>query len=261
MRNEIQTFSPLFRDLYSSGFWVLDITISIVNFILHLLFYLKTTYMKIGILGSGPVGQTLAAAFLQEGNDVMLGSRNPQKEEVVKWKEKHSKGQTGTFAETAAFGELLVLATAGHAAESALELCGSSQLSGKVIIDATNPIAPAPPVNGVLKFTTTLDFSLMEKLQANYPQAKFVKAFNSVGNALMYKPKLTGGTPSMFICGNDAEAKKNVVSLLTSFGWKQENIFDLGDITNARGTEAFLLLWVRMFGVLQTPMFQIKIVK
>lgn len=196
--------------------------------------------MKIGILGSGPVGQTLAAAFLQEGNEVMLGTRDLQKEEVTKWKIKHAKGQTGTFAETAAFGELLVLATAGHAAENALDLAGAANTAGKVIIDATNPIAKEPPVNGVLKFTTNLDYSLMEGLQAKNPQAKFVKAFNSVGNVLMYKPKLTGGTPSMFICGNDIEAKKQVKNILTTFGWETE---DMGSAEAARAIEPLCILW------------------
>jgi predicted dinucleotide-binding enzyme len=196
--------------------------------------------MKIGIIGSGEVGQTLASAFITEGYEVMLGTRNPGKEEVKKWKQENPKGQTGTFGVTAQFGDILVLAVAGSAAESAIKLAGTSHFNNKILIDATNPIAAAPPQNGVLKFFTDLNSSLLEKIQRLIPQAKVVKAFNTVGNTLMYKPKLKGGTPSMFICGNDEGAKKTVTDILTTFGWETE---DMGTAEAARAIEPLCIVW------------------
>jgi len=121
-----------------------------------------------------------------------------------------------------------------------VRLCGEKNFNGKVVIDATNPIASTPPVNGVLKFFTTLDESLMERLQKLVPDAKLVKAFNIVGNAFMYKPQLPGGPPTMFICGNDARAKKLVTDILTAFGWETE---DMGAAEAARAIEPLSILW------------------
>ncbi len=196
--------------------------------------------MKIGILGSGEVGTTLGNGFLSEGHEVMLGTRNPSKDEVVKWKEENPKGKTGTFAETAAFGELLVMAVGGEVAEQMIKQAGPDNFKGKVVIDAMNPIAHKPPVNGVLSFFTNHDTSLLEQLQKLLPEAKLVKAFNSVGSSLMYKPKLKGGTPTMFICGNDEGARKTVTDILTAFGWETE---DLGKAEAARGIEPLCILW------------------
>jgi len=200
----------------------------------------KANTMKIGIIGSAAVGQVLAKAFKSEGHDVILGTRNTSKEEVVKFKNENADINIGTFKDTAAFGEILVLATAGSVIDEAIKLAGANNFSGKVVIDATNPIAPAPPVNGVLKFFTSLDDSLMERIQKLIPGARVVKAFNSVGNALMYKPKLQGGTPSMFICGDDEEAKKTVTDILTAFGWETE---DMGKAEAARAIEPLCILW------------------
>ena len=196
--------------------------------------------MRIGIIGSGIVGRVLASAFLSENHSVMLGTRDTSKDEVVKWKNENRNGQTGTFNEAASYGELIVLAIGGSVAESAIRLAGEKNFRNKVIIDATNPIAAAPPQNGVLKFFTTLDESLMERLQKLIPEARLVKAFNSVGNAFMYKPKFPGGIPTMFICGNDATAKKTVTDILTAFGWETE---DLGAIEAARAIEPLCILW------------------
>lgn len=196
--------------------------------------------MKIGIIGSGVVGRVLATAFLKEGNAVMLGTRDIKKEDVVKWKEENNSGKTGTFDETAKFGELLVLATGGSITKEAILLAGTANFTGKVVIDATNPIAAAPPVNGVIQFFTGPNESLMEKLQQQVPEAKLVKAFNSIGNALMYKPQLPGGTPTMFICGNDDEAKKTVTTILSGFGWETE---DMGKMEAARAIEPLCILW------------------
>lgn len=194
----------------------------------------------IGILGSGAVGQALASAFLSEGHKVLLGSRSPAKEEVIKWKNNNPQGQTGTFEDAAKFGDLLVIATVGEGAENAIKLGGIDNFAGKVLIDTTNPIAHEAPQDGVLKFFTSLNDSLLERIQALVPKAHVVKAFNSVGNTLMYKPNLPGGTPTMFICGNNEEAKKTVTSILTDFGWETA---DMGKATAARAIEPLCILW------------------
>ena len=195
---------------------------------------------KIGVLGSGDVGRVLASAFLKEGNPVMLGTRDPSKDQVVKWKKDNAGGQTGTFEQTAAFGDIIVLATAGSVSLNAIELAGKENFEEKLVIDATNPIAPEPPVKGVLKFFTSLDHSLLEMIQEKIPNANVVKAFNSVGNALMYKPDFKGIKPSMFICGNDATAKKTTSSILDAFGWEVE---DMGPAEAARAIEPLCILW------------------
>ena len=195
--------------------------------------------MKIGIIGSGQVGRVLAKAFKSEGYDVMLGTRNTSNEHVVQFNDE-AKIDVGTFDETAKFGDIIVLATKGTAAEEALHLAGKENLDGKIVIDTTNPIADSPPVNGVLHYTTSLENSMMERLQQVVPGAKFVKAFNIVGNALMYKPKLQGGKPTMFICGNDDDAKKTVTGILDKFGWETE---DFGKAESARAIEPLAILW------------------
>jgi predicted dinucleotide-binding enzyme len=194
--------------------------------------------MKVGVLGSGVVGQVLADGFLKHGHDVMRGSRDPAK--LSGWKAGAGpKAQAGTFAETARFGDVVVLAVKGSAAVKAVEACAGG-LDGKAVIDATNPIADAPPVKGVLQFFTGPNQSLMETLQAKAPKARFVKAFSCVGNALMVSPQLPGGKPTMFICGNDAAAKREVTSILEQFGWEAE---DSGTVEAARAIEPLCMLW------------------
>jgi predicted dinucleotide-binding enzyme len=194
--------------------------------------------MKIGILGSGDVAKSLAAGFLQHGHQVMLGTREPAK--LKDWQSKNPKGTIGTFPDAAGFGDVLVLAVKGAAASNALKAAGAPRLDGKTVIDATNPIADAPPQNGVLKFFTTLDDSLMERLQREFPGTRFVKAFNSVGNAAMVNPRFKDGKPTMFICGNDEGAKKTVVGILDQFGWDTS---DMGGVEAARAIEPLCMLW------------------
>jgi len=195
--------------------------------------------MKVGVLGSGDVARVLASGFLKHGHAVTLGSRTPEK--LADWKDKNPGGLTGDFAEAAAFGEAVVLAVKGTAALEVLQLAGAKNLAGKTVMDATNPIADAPPVNGVLQFFTGPNESLMEKLQAEFPEAKLVKVFNSVGNILMINPQLEGGVrPTMFICGNDEAAKKQVSGVLDQFGWETD---DRGKIEAARAIEPLCMLW------------------
>lgn len=196
--------------------------------------------MKIGILGTGIVGRTLATAFLNEGHQVMMGTRNIEKDEVVKWKSENVAGEIGLFADAANFGELIVLATSGIVTEDAVKLAGLENFSGKTVIDTTNPISKDAADHGVMKFFTTLEASLMERLQLLLPNAHLVKAFNSVGSGFMYKPDFNGVKPSMFICGNNDEAKATVTSILVAFGWEVE---DMGTVQSARAIEPLCILW------------------
>jgi 8-hydroxy-5-deazaflavin:NADPH oxidoreductase len=193
--------------------------------------------MKIGIIGSGVVAQALGAGFLKHGHEVALGTREPAK--LTDWRAKNPKAKITSSSEAAAFGEIVVLAVGGGAALDALGLAGASSIAGKTVIDTCNPIG-GPPVHGVLPYFTTHTDSLMERLQKAYPQAHFVKAFNSVGNAQMVNPQFAGGKPTMFICGNDASAKKSVEKILDQFGWETE---DMGPVEAARAVEPLCMLW------------------
>lgn len=194
--------------------------------------------MKIGVLGSGIVAQTLAAGFLKHGHEVMVGTRDKAK--LADWGRANPKARLGSSGEAAAFAELVVLAVKGLASAEALRAAGSGNLSGKIVIDATNPIADAPPTNGVLKFFTNLDESLMERLQKEFPSARFVKAFSSVGNGQFVNPQFPGTRPTMFICGNDDAAKKTVSQILDQFGWDSA---DMGKVEAARAVEPLCMLW------------------
>jgi predicted dinucleotide-binding enzyme len=196
--------------------------------------------MKVGIIGSGIVGQVLAKAFKAEGHDVVLGTRNTSKEDVIKFS-KEANISVATFENTAKHGALIVLATKGSAAEEAIKLAGIDNFTEKIVIDTTNPISDSvAPTNGVIHFFTSLEESLMERIQKLIPSAKVVKSFNSVGNAFMYKPKFAGGKPTMFICGNDDGAKKTVTDILTVFGHETE---DMGKVEAARAIEPLCILW------------------
>jgi predicted dinucleotide-binding enzyme len=192
---------------------------------------------RVGVLGSGEVGQTLAAGFQKHGYEARIGSRTPAK--LAEFSRSSGIG-TGTFAEVAGWGELLVLAVHGAAAESVAALAGADNLKGKVVIDTTNPIAEAPPVDGVLAFFTGPNDSLLERLQAAQPGARFVKAFNSVGSARMVDPGFSAGKPTMFFCGDDAAARAAVAGILEQFGWEP---LDLGKAIAARAIEPLCILW------------------
>ncbi len=194
--------------------------------------------MKVGILGSGDVAKALAAGFLKHGHTVVMGTRDQAK--LADWLAQQPGARVGSFSEASKSGELVVLAVKGSVALEALRAAGAVDLAGKPIIDATNPIADTPPINGVLKFFTNLDESLMERLQREFAGARFVKAFNSVGNPFMVNPQFKGGKPTMFICGNDEATKQVVRDILDQFGWETA---DMGKAEAARAIEPLCMLW------------------
>lgn len=194
---------------------------------------------KIGILGSGPVALTLADGLIKYGATVKIGTSNPAK--LVDWLDKAGdKASAGSFEEAAQFGQLILVAVKGLAFLSVLEAAGSENLAGKTVIDANNPIENTPPVNGALQLFTTQNKSLMEQAQAAFPEAHFVKAFNSMGAGLMVNPDFGGVKPTMFICGNSAEAKAEVSQICELFGYETE---DMGSQELAGAIEALCILW------------------
>ena len=195
--------------------------------------------MKVGVLGSGDVAKALAAGFIKHGHQVTLGTRDAGK--LKDFLAQHKGAQAASFADAAKFGDLVVLAVKGTVALDALKAAGAANLAGKAVIDATNPIADAPPENGVLKYFTDLDQSLMERLQKAFPDVHFVKAYNSVGNARMINPEFPGGAkPTMFICGDDDKAKSVVRGINDQFGWETT---DMGKAEAARAIEPLCMLW------------------
>lgn len=194
---------------------------------------------KIGIIGSGPVGQTLASGFIKHGFNVMLGSRDITK--ITDWKNKAgASASVGTFEETAKYADIIVLAVKGSVAKEALILAGEDNFIGKTVIDTTNPIGNTAPINGVLNFFTNINFSLMEELQQLIPKAHFIKAFSCIGSPHMINPHFQGGKPSMFICGNNDRSKAEVSHIVSLFGFEPE---DMGMIEAARSIEPLCILW------------------
>lgn len=194
--------------------------------------------MRFGVIGSAIVGQTLASGLKKHGYEVRIGSRTPEKLGEFS---KASGIQAGTSADVAAWAEAIVLAVKGTAAVEALGDAGAANVRGKLVIDTTNPIANEPPEDGVLKFFTSPNDSLMERLQKSFPDAKFVKAFNSVGSALMVNPAFPNGAkPTMFLCGNDEAAKSAAATIIRQFGW---DAADMGTATAARAIEPLCQLW------------------
>ncbi len=193
---------------------------------------------KVGILGSGIVARTLGNGFLKHGYEVMLGSRDTGK--LAEWKEKGgAMAHTGSFGDTARFGDIIVLAVKGSMACEVIDMAGPDNLHWKTVIDTTNPIADAPPENGVLRFFTNLEESLLERLQTRFPEIHFVKAFNSVGSAYMVDPQFAE-KPTMFTCGNNDASRKEVHEILVKFGWEIE---DMGKAAAARAIEPLCMLW------------------
>ena len=192
---------------------------------------------RVGVLGSAVVGQTLARGFQKHGHHVRIGSRTPAK--LAEFGAE-SGVPAGSVTEVAAWAEVIVLAVHGSAAQDALRAAGEKNLDGKIVIDTTNPISDAPPVDGVLPFFTGPNNSLMEQLQGAFPRARFVKAFNSVGSARMVNPVFERGRPTMFFCGNDADAKAAVAGMLAQFGWEPA---DMGTAVAARAIEPLCQLW------------------
>jgi 8-hydroxy-5-deazaflavin:NADPH oxidoreductase len=192
--------------------------------------------MRIGILGSGDVAKALAIGFLARADEVMLGTRDAAK--LAEWRENHPGARSGSFAETAAFGDIVVLATFGTATISAIEQAGPQNFKGKVVIDATNPLRfdeKGPHL------AIGFDDSLGERVQRALPEARVVKAFNTVGNQYFVDPQFVGGPPSMFIAGNDDAAKLDVATILRSFGWES---IDLGGIESSRYLEPMCMAWL-----------------
>lgn len=227
--------------------------------------------MKLGILGTGVVGQTIAAKLVDIGQEVMIGTRDVAKvmadtqpnpygmPPFSVWRQQHPKVGLGTFAEAAAYGEALVNATNGSGTLAALAQAGEANLNGKILIDISNPLDFSQGMPPVLSVSNT--DSLGEQIQRTYPQLKVVKTLNTLNANLMVNPgQLAGGDHHIFVSGNEAAAKAQVVQWLQGwFGWRE--VIDLGDITSARGTEMYLPLWLRLFGAVNNPIFNIKLVR
>jgi len=194
---------------------------------------------KIGIIGSGSVAKSLAQGFIKNNFEVMMGTRDTSK--LKDFNEQNGNTiKIGSFEETAQYGEIIVLAVKGTKAKSAVELAEIKNLNGKTVIDTTNPIADAPPINGVIQLFTGPNDSLMEQLQKLSAEINFVKAFNCIGSAFMVNPDFGGIQPTMFICGNNENAKKEVTEILTKFNWETE---DMGKVESARAIEPLVMLW------------------
>jgi 8-hydroxy-5-deazaflavin:NADPH oxidoreductase len=226
--------------------------------------------MRYGILGTGAVGKTIAGRLDGIGHEVMVGTRDP--EEMMSrtepdqygnppfnaWQQEHPDVRLGAFGEAAAHGEMVVNATAGAVSLEALEMAGEDNLNDKVLIDISNPLDFSRGMPPTLWVSNT--DSLGERIQRRFPEAKVVKTLHTMNAYLMVDPaQLSGADHTVFVCGDDAEAKAKVTELLRSFGW--QDIIDLGDITTARGTEMLMPIWLRLFGAFQKPVFNFKIVR
>ncbi|HYG52279.1 MAG TPA: NAD(P)-binding domain-containing protein [Flavobacteriales bacterium] len=216
--------------------------------------------MLITVLGTGNVGQTIGSRLIELGHNVKMGSRSANNEKGLAWAGKHpGKASVGTFTDAAAFGEIIFNCTLGMESVNILKMAGESNLDGKVLVDVTNPLdfsKGMPPVLGVCNTS-----SLGEEIQKTFPGVKVVKALNTMWCGLMVNPALVnGGDHQVFMCGNDADAKVKVKGILNSFGWKDKDIMDLGDITGARGTEMWLPLWLRIYGTTKSGAFNLKLV-
>ena len=212
--------------------------------------------MKAGVLGSGMVGQAISARLAELGHDVIIGTRDPNK--LSEWQAFHQDVKIGSFARTAGHGEIVFNTTNGAASLDVLNMAGESNLNGKVLIDISNPLDFSRGMPPSL-FVSNTD-SLGEQIQRAFPQVKVVKTLNTVNANIMVNPRqVADGNHHVFVCGNDAQAKQQVVDILKSFGWI--HVLDLGDITTARGVEMYLPIWLRLWGTLGTGLFNVKIMK
>jgi len=216
--------------------------------------------MRIGVLGTGMVGSTIATKLAQLGHEVRMGSRTAGNERAVAWVASAGAGAShGTFADAAAHGELVFNCTAGEVSLAALEAAGAENLAGKVLVDVSNPLDLSHGMPPGL-FTSSFD-SLGEQIQRAFPDARVVKALNTVNREVMVDPSKVPGEHDVFLCGDDEAAKPRVIELLQSFGWPAASVIDLGDLTAARGMEAYLLLWIRLSSALGTGHFNVRVVR
>ena len=230
--------------------------------------------MKISIIGTGTVGQTIASKLLILGHEVIMGTRNVSEKLASKekdsygnppfseWIKSNSKVRLETFAKAAASGEIVINATHGGSSIEALKLAGAKNLAGKILIDISNPLdfSKGMPPSLIPGLNNTN--SLGEEIQKTFPETKVVKTLNTIWCGLMVNPDMIGGGDHInYISGNDADARNKVKKLLNQFGWKDENLIDLGDISGARATESILHIWLRVMGVIQTGAFNFRIVR
>lgn len=219
--------------------------------------------MKIGILGTGIVGKTIASALISNGHEVKMGSRSAENEKSIAFVTNAAtkNASAGAFADAAAFGEIIFNCTAGLSSLDALKLAGANNLKGKILVDISNPLDFSKGMPPSLTVCNTN--SLAEEIQKEFPDVKVVKTLNTIWSKVMVNPSMVNyGDHNVFICGNDEEAKKVIIDLvLIPFGWLKKNIFDLGDITKARGTEMYLPLWLSLYGTIDSGAFNIKIVR
>jgi predicted dinucleotide-binding enzyme len=214
--------------------------------------------MHIGVLGTGIVGRTLAQALVERGHEVRMGSRAAGNEQAVAWATQAGPlASEGSFADAAAFGEVVVNATAGAASLAALQAAGAEQLAGKALLDVANPLDTSKGMPPTL--TVCNDDSLGEQLQRAFPEVLVVKTLNTVTASVMVAPDLVPGAHTVFVCGDDEGAKAQAVVLLKELGWPPDRILDLGDITAARGTEMYLALWLRLWGATGTAVLNVEV--
>lgn len=215
--------------------------------------------MRVGVLGTGMVGKSIATKLVSLDHEVMMGSRTADNEAGAEWVAAAGSGAShGTFADAAAFGELLFNCTSGAASVEALSSADAEDLVGKTLVDVANPLDFSQGMPPSLLVSNT--DSLAERIQRAFPDARVVKALNTMNHEVMVDPAKVPGSHNVFVCGNDESAKTKAVELLHSFGWPADDIVDLGDLSAARGTEAYLLLWLRLWGTFQTGHLNIKVV-
>lgn len=216
--------------------------------------------MKIAVLGTGNVGKTIASKLVETGQEVKMGARDASNNKLNEWvQQAGSKAGGGTFADAAAFGEIIFNCTKGSGAIEALKAAGVDNLRGKIIIDVSNPLDDSSGFPPSLLISNTN--SLGEEIQKEFPESKVVKTLNTMWCGLMVNPRMLSEDHNVFLCGNDSDAKSQVKVILKEFGWKEDEMLDLGDITNARGTESYLPIWLRIYSATKNGAFNIRIVR